>query len=62
MTSTEIIQQFQEGTMSMDPPQLTFKEVLAKPVLQPFMVDIGERYGDREWEQRKIAKIHCYFK
>ena len=46
-----------------DPPQPTFKEVLAKPapkpVLPPRMEDIGERYGDREWEQRKRRLLSC---
>ena len=77
MTSTEIIKQLQDGTMCMDrfitvrvreekwedPPQPTFKEVLAKPapkpVLSPRMEDIGERYGDREWEQRKQRLLSC---
>ena len=77
MTSTEIIKHLQDGTMCMDrfmavrvreekwedPPQPTFKEVLAKPapkpVLPPRMEDIGERYGDREWEQRKQRLLSC---
>ena len=46
-----------------DPPQPTFKEVLAKPALKPVlpprMEDIGERYGDREWEQRKQRLLSC---
>ena len=46
-----------------DPPQPTFKEVLIKPppkpILPPRMEDIGERYGDREWEQRKQRLLSC---
>ena len=46
-----------------DPPQPTFKEVLAKPAPKPVlpmrMEDIGERYGDCEWEQRKQRLLSC---
>ena len=77
MTSTKIIQQMQDRTMSVDhfmnirfheekwkdSHQLTFKEVLdkpaRKPVLMPQMEDIVERYGDREWQQRKDRLLSC---